>query len=101
MNSMPSIDCVGSKSSDIDRVKQQIEAYKTKIENERNKISSLNEQIIQLELNSLGEKRSNGSEYSTNLRESKIETEKNIAIDRLNKKMVSAIISVSSVTNPI
>ena len=96
MNNITEEHARSNKSSDIDRVKHQIEAYKAKIENERNNISSLNEQIIQLELDSLVEKRSNGSDYSTNLKEAKIDTEKNIAIDRLNKKMVGLNKKISS-----
>ena len=85
-----------SHPKEPDRIDQQIEIYKSKIAKERKKLEDLNEKIVQHEMKSLEHQRRAGTDNFNDNRVNKIETEKRICIDRLNKKLVALNTKISS-----
>mmetsp|Transcript_13670 Transcript_13670/g.29364 ORF Transcript_13670/g.29364 Transcript_13670/m.29364 type:complete len:161 (+) Transcript_13670:68-550(+) len=81
------------QNSEFNRIHEQMKVYKTKVANEKKRVATLNERIIQHELKELEVKRRVGSDRAT--KESKIKIETNIFIDRLNKKLVSLNTKIS------
>ena len=78
----------GKRDADLDRVNQQIEIYKLKISKEKNRIQTLNEQLIRQSMSS-SVRRGGGDSKSNKDRETKIATEKQRLCDRLNTKLVA------------
>jgi hypothetical protein len=72
---------------------EEVEVYSRKVENLKKRLQAVNEKIIQHELKELEEQHKAGCDGLE--RESKIETEKQIYIDRLNKKLVALNTKIS------
>jgi hypothetical protein len=72
---------------------EEVEVYSRKVENLKKRLQAVNEKIIQHELKELEEQHKVGCDGLE--RESKIETEKQIYIDRLNKKLVALNTKIS------
>ena len=79
--------------SEHNRILSQVEVYKIKVASEKKRLANLDEKIVQHELKELEQKRRVGSDIS--FKESKIETERHIYIDRLNKKLVALNTKIS------
>lgn len=77
---------------ELDRIQHQIQVYTTKIQCERKRLESINESIIQHEVKA---KSRVETDYSMDIRTSKIDSERKIYIDRLNKKLVSLNTKIS------
>ena len=85
-----------SQPKEHDRIDQQIEIYTAKIAKERKALENLNDKIVQLEMKSLQHQRLAGTNNFNDNRANKIETEKRLCIDRLNKKLVALNSKISS-----
>ena len=77
---------------ELDRINQQIQVYTTKIQCERKRLESINESIIQHEVEA---KSRVETDYLMDIRSSKFDNKRKIYIDRLNKKLVSLNTKIS------
>lgn len=89
----------GKRDADLDRVNQQIEIYKLKISKEKNRIQTLNEQLIRQSMSS-SVRRGGGDSKSNKDRETKIDTEKQLLCDRLNNKVSLFIVIIAPLRKP-
>lgn len=81
--------------SELDRINEQIKVYKTKVANEKKRVTTLNEKIIQHQMKELCNEHTALASHERETKISKMETQKNIYIDRLNKKLVALNTKIS------
>ena len=82
-------------SDDHERVLKQIDIYKIKADHQRQRLAGLREQIVQHNLRHVRRATGGGSAIDISFRESQLETEKHLCVDRLNKKLVALNAQIS------